>query len=247
MAFDDLVTAWEPPPNRVGKSDGFHEHHLYEGAVMVAYAMHLLRTQGAREVRIHPEGEHGKQFDFAGWLGRRNFTKVSSFGGTAYGGIYRNPAGRAVLSIPSRGLATSWRSSGSTSSLPGARGHHQHAACGCQQHPAGGWDALSAAVMTGAGRTYRTSPCERLGPAAIGPLPGVRAKDAVRDDAVEKSTTWIRETSGPRWPAPSRRRPSPRREGYRGRPRSMPLPGSKCRANRRQERGNRTPSPDRTT
>ena len=77
MDFDDLVTALEPPPNRVGKSDGLHEHHLYEGAVMVAYAMHLLRTQGARDVRIHPDGEHGKQFDFAGWLGRRNFTKVS--------------------------------------------------------------------------------------------------------------------------------------------------------------------------
>ena len=36
------------------------------GAVMVAYAMHLLRTEGAQGVRIHPDGEHGKQFDFAG-------------------------------------------------------------------------------------------------------------------------------------------------------------------------------------
>jgi hypothetical protein len=71
LDFEDLVTALEPPPNRAGKSDGAHEHHLYEGAVMVAYAMHLLRTQGARDVRVHPDGEHGKQFDFAGWLGRR--------------------------------------------------------------------------------------------------------------------------------------------------------------------------------
>ena len=55
-----------PPPNRAGKSDGPHEHHLYEGAVMLAYAMHLLRTEDAREVCIHPDGEHGKQFDFAG-------------------------------------------------------------------------------------------------------------------------------------------------------------------------------------
>lgn len=38
MDFDDLVTALAPPPNRVGKADGEHEHHLYEGAVMVAYA-----------------------------------------------------------------------------------------------------------------------------------------------------------------------------------------------------------------
>ena len=115
LDFDDLVTALEPPPNRAGKSDGFHEHHLYEGAVMVAYTMHLLRTEGARDVRIHPDGEHGKQFDFAGWLGRRNFTKVSSLGSTAYGGIYRNAAGpRPLLSIPSRGLAILWRSSATT-------------------------------------------------------------------------------------------------------------------------------------
>jgi hypothetical protein len=69
--FDDLVTALAPPPNRVGKADGEHEHHLYEGAVMLAYAMHLLRAEGARDVRVHPDGEHGKQFDFAGWLSRR--------------------------------------------------------------------------------------------------------------------------------------------------------------------------------
>ncbi|ASP66422.1 hypothetical protein CN160_35255 [Sinorhizobium meliloti] len=34
MDFDDLVTA-EPPPNRAGRAKGAHEHHLYEGAVMV--------------------------------------------------------------------------------------------------------------------------------------------------------------------------------------------------------------------
>jgi hypothetical protein len=80
LDFEDLVTALEPPRNRVGKSDGTHEHHLYEGAVMVAYAMHLLRTEGRRDVRIHPDGEHGKQFDFAGWLVRRGFAKGSSLG-----------------------------------------------------------------------------------------------------------------------------------------------------------------------
>lgn len=104
MDFEDLVTALEPPPNRVGKSDGPHEHHLYEGAVMVAYAMHLLRSLGARHVRIHPDGEHGKQFDFAGWLGRREFTKVSSLGSTSYGGVYRNPAGETVTIHPKSGL-----------------------------------------------------------------------------------------------------------------------------------------------
>ena len=57
MDFEDLVTALAPPPNRVGKSDGGHEHHLYEGAVMVAYAMHLLRTTSAQHVRVHPDGD----------------------------------------------------------------------------------------------------------------------------------------------------------------------------------------------
>lgn len=104
MDFEDLVTALEPPPNRAGKSDGAHEHHLYEGAVMVAYAMHLLRTQGAQDVRVHPDGEHGKQFDFTGWLGRRAFAKVSSLGSTAYGGVYRNPAGQTITVNPKSGL-----------------------------------------------------------------------------------------------------------------------------------------------
>jgi hypothetical protein len=104
LDFEDLVTAVEPPRNRVGKSDGTHEHHLYEGAVMVAYTMHLLRTEGARDVRIHPDGEHGKQFDFAGWLVRRGFTKGSSLGSTAYGGVYRNAEGQTITVNPRSGL-----------------------------------------------------------------------------------------------------------------------------------------------
>ena len=36
---------------------------------MVAFAMHLLRTvPGLKHVAIHPDGEHGKRFDFLGWL-----------------------------------------------------------------------------------------------------------------------------------------------------------------------------------
>lgn len=104
MDFEDLVTALVPPANRVGKSDGPHEHHLYEGAVMLAFAMYLLRTQGVRNVRIHPDGEHGKQFDFAAWLGRRDFTKISSLGSTTYGGVYRNPAGQTITVHPKSGL-----------------------------------------------------------------------------------------------------------------------------------------------
>jgi hypothetical protein len=71
---------------------------------MVAYAMHLLRTQGATSVRIHPDGEHGKQFDFAGWLARRDFLKISSLGSTTYGGEYRNAAGQTITVNRKSGL-----------------------------------------------------------------------------------------------------------------------------------------------
>ncbi|WP_245322920.1 hypothetical protein [Bradyrhizobium valentinum] len=75
-----------------------------ERAILIAYAMYLLRTQGARDVRIHPDGEHGKQFDFTSWLGRQAFTKVSSLGSTAYGGVYRNPADQTITINPKSGL-----------------------------------------------------------------------------------------------------------------------------------------------
>ena len=104
MDFEDLVTALAPPPNRVAKADGDHEHHLYEGAVMIAYALHLLRTEGAQHVRIHPDGEHGKQFDFSGWLERRQFRKISTIGTTAYGGAYENSAGQRITVNPRSGL-----------------------------------------------------------------------------------------------------------------------------------------------
>jgi len=104
MDFDDLVTTRAPPPNRVGTADGEHEHHLYEGAVMVAYAMHLLHTQSAKEIRIHPDGEHGKQFDFSGWLRRRGFSMISSTGTTTYGGKYADDEGRTIIVNPKSGL-----------------------------------------------------------------------------------------------------------------------------------------------
>jgi hypothetical protein len=102
--FDDLITHHAPPPNRVGKCDGESEQHLSEGAVMVAFAMHLLRTAPAlREVSIHPDGEHGKRFDFQGWLGRRGFTLKSPMGKTSYGGTYCAPDGRTIIVNPSSG------------------------------------------------------------------------------------------------------------------------------------------------
>lgn len=67
--FDDLVTLRDPPPNRVGRCEGGIEHVLSEGAVMLAFAMHLLTTvPDLTHVAIHPDGEHGKRFDFRDWF-----------------------------------------------------------------------------------------------------------------------------------------------------------------------------------
>ena len=57
---------------------------------MVAYTMHLLRISRASEVRIHPDGEHGKRFNFRTWLESKGFEKISTIGATPYGGVYRN-------------------------------------------------------------------------------------------------------------------------------------------------------------
>jgi hypothetical protein len=103
MDFDDLVRELAPPPNRVGKCTGDREHHLDEGAVMVAFAMHLLRTTSVQEVRIHPDGEHGKRFDFASWLGKRGFERTSRSGRTEYGGGYNLPDGRRIVINPTPG------------------------------------------------------------------------------------------------------------------------------------------------
>lgn len=102
--FDDLITHRTPPPNRVGMCDGEHEQHLPEGAVMVAFAMHLLRTvPSVREVSIHPDGEHGKRFDFSDWLGKRGFAMTSGLGTTDYGGKYTDADGKVIVVNPSSG------------------------------------------------------------------------------------------------------------------------------------------------
>jgi hypothetical protein len=80
------------------------EQHLYEGAVMLAYAMHILRTEDTTAVRIHPDGEHGKQFDFSRWLSDQGFSKVSSMGTTTYGGVYRNSLGQEIEVNPKAGV-----------------------------------------------------------------------------------------------------------------------------------------------
>lgn len=104
--FDDLITYHAPPPNRVIACEADVEHHLSEAAVMLAFAMHLLRTvPDLKHVAIHPDGEHGKRFDFQGWLRTHDFTMTTPSGSTSYGGIYTDKAGRTltISLIPGRG------------------------------------------------------------------------------------------------------------------------------------------------
>jgi hypothetical protein len=102
--YADLIAALPPPPNRLLKCDGLLEHHLFEGAVMVSFAMHLMRTHPVNSVSIHPDGEHGKQFDFRGWLGLRGYDLEVPAGSTAYGGTYRAKDGRSVIVDPRSGV-----------------------------------------------------------------------------------------------------------------------------------------------
>jgi hypothetical protein len=53
MDFDDLIVERAPTP---GAPADQPDRHFYEGAVMLAYAMHLLRTEPVSEVRIHRTG-----------------------------------------------------------------------------------------------------------------------------------------------------------------------------------------------
>jgi hypothetical protein len=70
---------------------------------MLAFAMHLLHTTSTQEVRIHPDGEHGKRFDFAGRLGKRGFERTSRSGRTEYGGSYTWSDGRRIVVNPTPG------------------------------------------------------------------------------------------------------------------------------------------------
>jgi hypothetical protein len=93
MPFDDLIV--ERPPT-AGASADAPDRHFFEGAIMVAYAMHLLETEPVREVRIHPDGQHASQFDFPGWLGKRGFECIEH-GRTVFGGTYQDAGGRRII------------------------------------------------------------------------------------------------------------------------------------------------------
>ena len=56
-----------------------------------------------RQVSIHPDGEHGKAFDFVGWLGKQRFNKMTTTGKTSYGGLYEDGQGRTIVLNPKSG------------------------------------------------------------------------------------------------------------------------------------------------
>jgi hypothetical protein len=81
------------------------EQHLKEGAVMLAFVMHLLRTvPGLLRVHIHPDGLHGQGFDIQGWLELRGFALTEPLGATSYGGTYVSKTGHTVFVQPKSGL-----------------------------------------------------------------------------------------------------------------------------------------------
>jgi hypothetical protein len=101
---NDLLTLIAPTEKRRKGLIGEFEEHLSEGAVMLAYALHVLRTSDAQKVEIHPDGEHGKRFEFRSRLLARGFQFVSPLGTTEYGGLYRHVDGREIEVYPRSGL-----------------------------------------------------------------------------------------------------------------------------------------------
>jgi hypothetical protein len=102
--YDRLVTLLEPPPNRRRVCDGPFEYHLPEGAVIMAFAMYLMHNvPDLKHVAVHPDGEHGKRFDFKGWLEGQGFATQKSVGSTGFGGLYVSQEGRSVLVDPKSG------------------------------------------------------------------------------------------------------------------------------------------------
>ena len=102
--FDDLLTMKSPPPDRVGFCVGGVEAHLTEGAVMVAYALHVLRTTEATRVSIHPDADHAALFEFRTWLTARGFVRDASVAVADYGGLYRNADGEEIEVGPKTGI-----------------------------------------------------------------------------------------------------------------------------------------------
>ncbi len=121
--FDDLVTRNAPTEKRKRGLSGDVEEYFSEGAVMLAYAMHLIRQHDdAKKVLIHPDGEHGKRFQFVAWLALRGFVRVSETGTTGYGGLYRRADGREIVVNPKPGLGDVRAVIGNTEIVAEAKG-----------------------------------------------------------------------------------------------------------------------------
>jgi hypothetical protein len=102
--YEGLVTYRAPPETRAGKCDGEFEYYLSEGAVMLTFALHLLRTvPDLTQVAIHPDGEHGKRFDLKEWLEGQGFKRTDGKGSTSYDGRYVSVEQKVVIVDPSSG------------------------------------------------------------------------------------------------------------------------------------------------
>ena len=97
MGYKDLVIKSVPPEKRVEHCDGDCEWRLPEAAVMLAFAMHLLRRGEAGHVTICPDGEHGKRFQIRSWLEAHGFKRHERTGSTDYGGIYNRGKKRITV------------------------------------------------------------------------------------------------------------------------------------------------------
>lgn len=96
----------DAPPNRRGFCLDDKEEHLTEGAVILAFGLYLLDTD-AELIELHPDGEHGKRFDFATQLSARGFERVQNMGRTSYGGVYKRRGQSIILTCsPGRGDVT---------------------------------------------------------------------------------------------------------------------------------------------
>jgi len=98
--LQDLMTSKPPPTNRVQKTEGDLERHFTEAAVMLAFAFHLFDADSKlQRVEIHPDGEHGKQFDIRSWLEGRGYNLKQPEGKTSYGGLYVNGERSVYVSL----------------------------------------------------------------------------------------------------------------------------------------------------
>src|SRR5258708_33916430 len=100
--MNGFINVREPPPNRRALCDGGQECHLTEAAVMIAFALHLLQN-GASQVDLHPDGEHGKRHDIEATLEAHGFKQTTKSGTTRYGGTYSRGHQIAIVN-PRSGL-----------------------------------------------------------------------------------------------------------------------------------------------